>query len=547
MTQRVKKHREPLRYLISFDSSAVPHIFADVLVIGSGVAGLRAAIEAAKYGEVLILSKDTVRESSTGHAQGGVAVAMSPGDGVEAHIKDTLDVGCGLCDDSVVRSIISEGAERVQELIGWGAKFDAENGELLLAREGGHTRRRIVHARGDATGAEIEATLVTEAQVHRNIRIIEHAYVVDLLNENGVCHGAILYNDTKGLMMAWSRQTILASGGAGRLFRETTNPAVITGDGISMAFRAGAQLMDLEFVQFHPTTLYIAGASRALISEAVRGEGGVLRNKDGERFMTRYPQDAELAPRDVVSRSILQEMKRTGDTNAYLDLTHLGRDTLAKRFPMIMGLCAEFDIDIAEDLIPVRPSAHYTVGGIATGMDGLTNIEGLYACGEVACTRFHGANRLGSNSLLEGLVMGRRTGEAAGKLLTKLSTPLGPYHIKHEVGREHLSSIDIADVEISLRSLMWRNVGIERHEDALSAAAERLEFWLTYVMEREFDRPAGWQLQNMLTLAKVIIHLAHTREESRGCHFRSDHPDCDDLNWKKHSLLDRNTEEATHV
>ena len=543
----MKTNRDPHRYLISFDTADVPHIFTDVLVIGSGVAGLRAAIEAARYGDVLVLSKDTVREGSTGHAQGGVAVALNGGDSAQSHVGDTLGVGCGLCEESTVRTIISEGPERVRELIEWGAKFDSENGELLLAREGGHTERRIIHARGDATGAEIEAALVAEAQMHRRIHILEHSCVIDLLCESGVCHGAILHNSTKGLMMAWSRQTILASGGTGRLFRETTNPPVVTGDGMAMAFRAGGRLMDLEFVQFHPTTLYVAGASRALISEAVRGEGGVLVNKNGERFMTEYHPDAELAPRDVVSRSILQEMKRTGDTNVYLDLTHIGREQLAKRFPMIMGLCAEFDIDIARDLIPVRPSAHYTVGGVATDMRGRTNIEGLYACGEVACTGFHGANRLGSNSLLEGLVMGKRAGEAAGGLLAKLSESFGPRHIEHVAERGHQSDIDIGDVEISLRSLMWRNVGIERHEDTLAAAAERLEFWQTYVMERTFDRPAGWQLQNMLTLARAIVHLARARNETRGCHYRSDYPDRDDANWRKHSFIGRNTEEMPGV
>jgi L-aspartate oxidase len=537
----------PHRYLIPFDTSDVPHIFTDVLVIGSGVAGLRAAIGAAEYGEVLVLSKDTVREGSTGHAQGGVAVAMNGAQSVQSHIDDTLDVGCGLCDESVVRTIISEGPERVQELIRWGATFDAEDGELLFAREGGHTRRRIVHARGDATGAEIEATLVAEAQVHRNIHILEHSCVIDLISEDGVCHGAVFQHSTKGMMMAWSRQTILASGGTGRIFRETTNPPVVTGDGIAMAFRAGAKLMDLEFVQFHPTTLYIAGASRALISEAVRGEGGALVNKNGERFMTKYHPDAELAPRDIVSRNILQEMKRTADTNVYLDLTHIGRETLAKRFPMIMGLCAEFDIDIAQDLIPVRPSAHYTVGGIATDLHGQTNIEGLYACGEVACTGFHGANRLGSNSLLEGLVMGMRTGEAAGNFLHRLSKSFGPRHIKYPAERGHQSDIDISDVEISLRSLMWRNVGIERHKDTLDAAAERLEFWQTYVMEHTFDNPAGWQLQNMLTLARAIVRLAQARSETRGCHYRSDYPDRDDTYWQKHSFIDRNTQEMTGV
>jgi len=545
MTPAVKKHIEPRRYLISFDTAALPEIAADVLVIGSGVAGLRAAIEAAEHGEVLVVTKETVREGSTEHAQGGVAVALDLSDSNEAHVRDTLEVGCGLCDEAVVRSIISGGAERVRELIAWGATFDAKDGKLQYTREGGHSMPRIVHARGDATGAEIEATLVAEAQVRRRIHILEHCYAVDLLTEGGVCRGALIHHPTKGLMVAWSCRTIIASGGMGRLFRETTNPAVITGDGIAMSYRAGAKLMDLEFMQFHPTTLYVAGASRALVTEAVRGEGGILRNRFGERFMPGYHPDAELAPRDVVARSIIREMKRTNDTNVYLDLTHLTRAKLERRFPTIRALCAEFDIDIAEDWIPVQPSAHYSVGGVATDLSGRTSLPGLLACGEAACTRFHGANRLGSNSLLEGLVMGKRTGETAGRALGGPRPE--PCRITHRVDRERQAVIDVADVEMSLRSLMWRNVGIERHAQDLTVANERADFWCSYIVEREFDRPAGWQLQNMLSLAKAVIHLAQLRTESRGCHFRSDFPQIDDANWRRHSLLCRNVQEVKHV
>jgi len=542
----LRKYIESRRYLVSFDTSSAPHIFTDVLVIGSGVAGLRAAIAAANYGEVLVVTKDTAREGSTGHAQGGIAAASDSQD-VESHIQDTLEVGCGLCNEDAVRTIISEGPSSVQELIDWGAKFDSEDGKPHLTREGGHSRSRILHAGGDATGAEVEAALLTEAQVHRRIHILENFFVVDILNENGVCHGAIVYNASKGLMMVWSRQTILATGGTGRLFRETTNPGVITGDGIAMAYRAGAALTDLEFIQFHPTTLYIAGASRALISEAVRGEGGLLKNREGKRFMDDYHPDAELAPRDVVSRSILQEMQRTGDTNVYLDLTHLGREHIYERFPFIRSLCAEFDIDIAEDMIPVRPSAHYSVGGVKIDLGGATGIEGLYACGEVACTGFHGANRLGSNSLLEGLVMGRRAGEAAGKMLHKLSARLGPYTMVNREQKIHHSPIDVADVEISLRSLMWRNAGIERNEEALAAADQRADFWCSYIMEREFHKPAGWQLQNMLTLAKLIIYFSRQRTESRGCHYRTDYPGRDDTNWNRHTNLVRDNVEVQGV
>ena len=546
MTQSVKKQMEPGRYLASFDTMSLPHIFTDVLVLGSGVGGLRAAIEAADHAEVMVVTKQLASESCSANAQGGVAVVLDSNDSIEAHVKDTLEVGCGLCNESAVRTIISEGIERVNELMTWGAKFDACDGKLLYTREGGHSRPRIVHARGDATGAELVATLIAEAQVHSRIHILEHTYAVDLLTRDGVCHGAIVHNATKGRMMVWSRQTILATGGAGKLFRETTNPSVITGDGLAMAYRAGANLMDLEFIQFHPTTLYIAGASRALISEAVRGEGGILLTKDGTRFMPNYHPDAELAPRDVVSRSIIQEMKRTGDTNVYLDLTHLGREVLEQRFPRIKALCGEFDIDIARDRIPVRPSAHYTVGGVASDLDGRTNIDGLLACGEVACTGFHGANRLGSNSLLEALVMGKRAGAAAIGSLRK-STKAGPYSMAYTVEKGRASAIDIADVEMSLRSLMWRQAGVERQEFGLITADERTDFWCKYVIEREFDRPVGWDLQNMLTLAKVIIHLARERTESRGCHYRSDFPKRDDVNWKRHSSLNRGSGEVKGV
>jgi len=545
MIQAVKKQTEPGRYLTSFDTTSLPHIFTDVLVLGSGVAGLRAAIEAADHAEVMVVTKQLARESCSANAQGGVAVVLDSNDSIEAHVKDTLEVGCGLCDENAVRTIISEGIERVNELMTWGAKFDARDGKLLYTREGGHSRPRIVHARGDATGAELVDTLIAEAQVHNRIHILEQTYAVDLLTRDGVCHGAIVHNATKGRMMVWSRQTILATGGAGQLFRETTNPSVITGDGISMAYRAGAILMDLEFIQFHPTTLYIAGASRALISEAVRGEGGILLTKDGTRFMPNYHPDAELAPRDVVSRSIIEEMKRTGETNVYLDLTHLGREVLEQRFPRIKALCDEFDIDIARDRIPVRPSAHYTVGGVKTDLDGHTNIDALFACGEVACTGFHGANRLGSNSLLEALVTGKRTGAAAVGSLRKSSKTVLSMSYSVEKGRA--SAIDIPDLEMALRSLMWRHVGVERQELGLVTADERTDLWSKYVIEREFEGPVGWDLQNMLTLAKVIIHLAKQRTESRGCHFRSDFPNRDDVNWKRHSTLNRSSGEVKGV
>ncbi len=403
------------RYLVGFDSPLLPHRFTDVLVIGSGVAGLRAAIEAARHANVVVITKDELNECSTDRAQGGIAAALGPGDSPEKHAADTIAVGCGLCDPATVRLVVEQGPELVRELAQWGAAFDREGDGLSLAIEGGHRCARVAHARGDATGAEIEETLLRKVASTPNIQTIKHTFAIDLLTLDGICLGAATWSHARGLTLIWAKAVILATGGAGQVYRETTNPRVATGDGLAMAYRAGCELRDLEFVQFHPTTLYVAGAARVLISEAARGEGGILVNKLGERFMEKYSPMKELAPRDVVSRAILAEMQRTGDTNVYLDLTHVPPDRLAARFPLIKEMCSLFDIDIAEDLIPVCPSAHYMIGGVTADHRGQTTIGRLYACGEVASTGLHGANRLGSNSLLEGLVFGRAAGDAAGR------------------------------------------------------------------------------------------------------------------------------------
>jgi L-aspartate oxidase len=535
----LKKHLEPRRFLLSFDSRELPHRFVDVLVLGSGVAGLSSALAAARHAEVLLVSKAELRESNTEYAQGGVAAVFGPPDSFESHIADTLAVGQGLCVPEVVDLVVREGAQRVHELIAAGAVFDSEDGQFNVTREGGHSHARILHAHGDATGAEIERSLLHQVRDCPRIHCLEHTYVVDLLTDHGECLGAILSNQTQGLTLVWAKQTILATGGLGQVYRETTNPEVATGDGIAMAYRAGAVLADMEFIQFHPTTLYIAGASRWLISETVRGEGAKLINRHGERFMPRYHPAAELAPRDVVSRAILAEMRATGATHVSLDLRHLEPDHVRERFPTIARTCAEFGLDIAEDLIPVRPSAHYTIGGARIGTDARTSLARLSACGECAGSGLHGANRLGSNSLLEGLVFGHRAGENAGRAAASRAEEAKPRSIRSDLPPFHKAGLDLRDIANSLKSLMWRNVGIERNEEMLGEAEESIDFWCGYVMPHEFAFRGGWELQNMLTLAKLVTVAARRRCESRGVHFRSDFPNLDDTHWKTHITFQR--------
>ncbi|HRU06564.1 MAG TPA: L-aspartate oxidase [Candidatus Brocadiia bacterium] len=529
----VTRDLDEKRYLVSFDPRRLPHAFCNVLVLGTGVAGLRAALEAAKHGDVLVVTKDRLEESSTFYAQGGAAAALAQTDSVDQHVADTLRVGQGLSDEAVARFIVSEAPQRILELVEWGAPFDREGENLALTKEGGHSHRRIVHAKGDATGMAIEQTLAARVRQTPEIRIIEHAFCLDLITEGAACCGAIIHDARWGKMMISARQTILATGGVGCLFRETTNPAVATGDGLAMAYRAGAELRDLEFMQFHPTTLYIAGASRALISEAVRGEGGYLVNDAGERFMRAVHPDAELAPRDVVSRAILDEMKRTGATCVYLDLRHLGASLLARRFPGIKDLCAKFEIDIAQDLIPVRPSAHYFLGGVTVDMQARSTLKRLFACGEVTSTGLHGANRLGSNSLIEGLVYGRQAGDMAGRAAAAEKTEQRRLRGASLHPKPRYADLNIADVRDSLRALMWRQAGIERSQKPLEDAIQRLLFWCRYVMDKEFDDPRGWELQNMLTVGTLMARAALARAESRGVHFRTDYPQRDDAAWSR--------------
>ncbi len=531
--------RKPLRlrrYLVHFSSYNIPQVFTDVLVIGSGVAGLSAVLALPEDLSVLLITKGDLSNGSTAEAQGGVAAALAPDDSPEDHFADTVEAGCGLCDEEAVRLVTEDAPERIRELIGRGVMFDREEGDYALTREGGHRRRRILHANGDATGRVMHDALAERVRERPNVQVFERTFALDLLTLDSGCHGALTWQATHGVMMARAKQTILATGGCGRVYRETTNPESVTGDGIAMAFRAGASLQDLEFIQFHPTILYVAGASRALISEAVRGEGGVLRNREGERFMPGYHPDAELAPRDIVSRSIVEEMKRTDHPHVYLDVTSMGAERMESRFPTITALCRRFELEPSEDLIPVRPAAHYMIGGVRTDLRGRTDVENLLACGEVACTGLHGANRLGSNSLLEGLVFGRRCARTAAENLRTMPEALSVHALQGLPQEPAYGNLNLTDVENSLKSVMWRDVGVEREGEGLDEALEMITFWCRYVMDKEFREPQGWQLQNMLVVSRLIAMSARQREESRGVHFRSDFPEADP-GWQRHIVI----------
>lgn len=549
---------EPLtqrRYLVPFKASRLPQQVTDVLVIGGGVAGLRAAIAAAEAGaDVLLLAKDTIEQSNTWYAQGGIAAVLQPLDSVEAHIKDTEVVGVGLCDENAVRVTVEEGPKRVVELLSWGANFDKQSGnayDLAFGLEGGHSYARILHAYGDATGKELATTLINKVRALETIRISESTFAIDLITHESRCVGVLALIDGS-VQVIWARRTILASGGAGQLYRESTNPKIATADGHAMAYRAGATLADMEMVQFHPTTLYVAGSSRALITEAVRGEGARLVDRNGHRFMPDYHRDGELAPRDVVARAIVEQIRKTHFTHVFLDVTHLDPTRFKARFPQLAQLCNEFEIDPSKDLIPIHPATHYMIGGVDADLTGRTDLSGLYAIGEASCSGLHGANRLASNSLLEGLVFGARAGEDAARE-AKQTTTTFPQELEHRIAPSSKTELDIADVKSSLRSVMWRNAGIERTGERLTETREIIAFWSRYVMDKTFAAAdvgseraiAGWELQNMLTACFLITAAAYTRTESRGAHYRLDFPDRDDAHWRLHLLWRRPMETPT--
>lgn len=530
------------RHLAGLQVSRVPHRFTDVLILGTGVAGLSAALEASRDPEtaVLLIAKDELEETATRYAQGGVAAALDPkttGDSVAQHAEDTLKVAAGLVDEEVALTTATEGVERVSELIERGTRFDRNpDGDLHFTLEGGHSFPRILH-RGDTSGQEIGRALLEAVLARPNITVLPHTFAIDLLTRDNRARGALLSRPDGNLEAAWARSTVLATGGVGRIYRETTNPQVNTGDGIAMAFRAQATLQDLEFIQFHPTTLYLAGADRFLITEAVRGEGGVLRDAAGHRFMNRFHSLADLAPRDVVSRGIITVMREQGENKVFLDLSAIAPEKIRKRFPKILEILNGFGVDILREPIPVRPSAHYSIGGVQTDLRARTSLRGLFAAGEVASTGLHGANRLASNSLLEGLVFGHRAGKEARLEAKETSTPT-PFCIasKPAAPPTH-AALDLEDLTQSLRSLLWKDVGLERDAVGLKAALQQIESWIPYVLGSSFHGAPSWTVQNMLLTAYLLTVSALRREESRGVHFRVDFPERDDTRWQRHNIL----------
>jgi L-aspartate oxidase len=516
------------RYLVPFHPKKIPHRYTDVLVIGGGLAGLRAAIEVDPQLSVLVVTKDALRQSSSNYAQGGIAGVLTPNDRFEDHINDTLSAGRDLCDKPVVEMVIEEAPRRIQELIEWGTRFDRKDGELMLGREGGHGANRIAHALGDETGKEVMRAVIAWTQRLRNVDIFEHTFTLDLLTHENQCRGALVANERGEKTMVWAKQTILCTGGAGQLYRESTNPAVATADGHAISFRAGAELRDMEFVQFHPTVLYIAGSSRTLITEAIRGEGGRLVDRQGHRFMRDYDERGELAPRDVVSHAIVSQMEKSRHPNVYLDLSHLDARFVRERFPGIDEACRKFGIDITTDRIPVRPGAHYMIGGLTVDSQGMTTLPGLWSAGEVTSSGLHGANRLASNSLLEGLVFGAHAGAAASQAASAITDDFRALPLENPACEQPAESLDLFDIRNSLKSLMWRAAGVLRERQQLTEAAETIDQWRHYVLARQFDDSSGWELQNMLTVAQIMVQAAQMREESRGVHLRTDFPEAND-------------------
>jgi len=525
------------RYLVPFQPKRQRHRFTDVLIIGGGLAGLRAAIGVDPRLSVLLVTKDRLDQSNSQFAQGGIAGVLDPEDRFEDHIEDTLRAGVGLCDRQVVEMVVREAPLRIQELVAWGTNFDQAVDGLALGREAGHSHNRIVHALGDETGREVMRAITQRTRQQANIELWAKAFTLDLLTHEGVCRGAVVSGEHGIRTAVWAKQTVLCTGGAGQLYRETTNPDVATGDGHAVAYRAGAELRDMEFVQFHPTVLYIAGSSRTLMTEALRGAGGRLVDRTGNRFMPEYDERGELAPRDVVSRAIVSQMEKTRHPNVYLDMTHLEADWVRHRFPGIAKTCAEFDLDIATDWIPVRPGAHYMIGGLTVDSQGRTSLPALWAAGEATSSGLHGANRLASNSLLEGLVYGAHVGTNVSHAALAMPDEYRALPLTNDVIPESPERLDLDDIRNSLQSLMWRNVGIRRDQQSLSDAAEMVDSWCRYVLTRQFNKPQGWELQNMLTVSRLVIASALVREESRGVHYREDFPQTDDAHWQRHLVV----------
>lgn len=533
-------------YLVDFDLESLPVVDTDVIVIGAGIAGLFTALKLSEQHRVILITKKSLLDSNTRYAQGGIAAVIAETDSPQFHLEDTLLAGAGLCEKEAVDILVHEGPLGVQDLIKLGTKFDIENGEFALTKEGAHSQRRILHANGDATGFEIVRALSKKALENKQIEVWDNHFVIDLITDNSECIGALIQKDNGERIYLKGNATVLCSGGCGQLYRYTTNPDVATADGVAMAYRAGANVRDMEFVQFHPTSLCYPGAPRFLISEAVRGEGAILRNIRGERFMEKYDALLELAPRDIVARAIVSELEQTNATFVYIDITHQPEELIKHRFPTIYKYCLEYGLDLTTDWIPVAPAMHYMMGGVETDLNGQTSIKRLFACGEVSSTGVHGANRLASNSLSEAIVFGRRIVEQINALPTL----------------EHSSSISInqyrktplmqpvVEKRLKLQRVMVRYAGLKRSAEGLQQGMLELQRHLP-IFESQLNEREEYEFANLLTCALLTTASAYYREESRGGHYRTDFPNRDDENWLKHTVLNRTAapveEVLTHV
>ena len=513
----------------------------DFLVVGSGIAGLNFALKVAKYGRVTIVTKKEIMESNTNLAQGGIAAVTRKDDSFQLHIEDTLNVGSGLSKIRMVKILAKQGPKAIRNLLSFGVTFDKENDELHLTTEGGHSMARVLHS-GDSTGKEIEQAMTESAREKRGIEVFENCFAIDLLLKNKECIGAkILDIKKREVCDIFARVTILATGGVGHIYLNTTNPEIATGDGIAMAFRVGAKIEDMEFVQFHPTTLNKLGAPHFLISEALRGEGAILVNSSGKRFMLDYDIMGELAPRDIIARTIFNELKKG---TVYLDIRHKGKHFILDRFPMIHQECLKYDVDLTEDLIPVSPAAHYICGGIKTNEYGETTIANLLAYGECTCTGVHGANRLASNSLLESVVFSSLGANKAKKYITN-EIELLP---QKEIILSNIETQELNYLKVELRKAMWEYVGIIRNKEKMDLMLKKLENIHIRLSSigRNGVNTRLLELENMVSLANMITTAAHTRKESRGTHYRADYPETDDKNWLKHICFERR-EKRLHI
>jgi len=507
----------------------------DYIIVGSGIAGLYTALLAKEQGSVLIITKGSIDDCNTKYAQGGIAAAIGKNDSPERHFRDTIAAGDGICNEEEVRILVNEAPDRIADLVNFGVPFDTLDGEVALAMEAAHSLPRILHAGGDATGEHIEFTLSEQVRTSK-VQVLEDCLVTEILVEQGRVSGIKALDCRTGSIEEFEcRFLILATGGAGQLYKFSTNPEVATGDGVVLAFNAGAEITDMEFFQFHPTALRLPGVTPFLISEAVRGEGGILRNVDGYRFMPDYTPEGDLAPRDVVARSILYEMKKNGSDRVFIDVTHLPPRVITTRFPHIYRFCLDHGLDITKGLIPVAPAAHYMMGGIKVNSWGETNIAGLFACGETACTGVHGANRLASNSLLEAAVFSKRIVEKTGKG-AKIEAPAASkvVEVHHSLSDRQVPQVVPVPSLSAVQQLHWDKVGIIRSKEGLTQVADILAAWQRS-LPQPTDRPS-WELSNLVLTGRLVTEAALLREESRGAHFRSDFPRSSPR-WQRHIVL----------